>query len=63
MAKKYIVGQDRNPERNVVSHLYHGTFDNPGLPMCQRGWNRGEDGYSIWRGNVGEKGVCATSRR
>jgi hypothetical protein len=32
-----------------IAHLYRGTFQEPGLPMCQRGWNRREYGYSIWR--------------
>lgn len=56
----YIVGMDRIPEpecQRKVTHLYKGTFDDPGLPMCKKGWNRG-DGYSIWRGNISEKGIC-----
>ena len=49
--RNYIVGQDRN-EPEAVAHLYNGTFDNPGLPMCVRGWNRSDgEGYSIFRDN------------
>ncbi len=62
MEKKYIPGQDRDPQKNVVTHLYHGTFNEPGLPMCKRGWNRG-DGYSIWRNNIGDKGICKVCAR
>jgi hypothetical protein len=56
---EYVVGQDRN-EENVVAHLYKGTFDNPGEPMCLRGWNRSNgDGYSIFRGDINAvNGIC-----
>jgi hypothetical protein len=56
----YISGQSRDhDDDHKVSHLYKGDFSNPGLPMCARGWNR-DDGssYSIWRGNIGEGGLC-----
>lgn len=54
----FVVGLVRNPDtRGSVSHLYKGTFSDPGLPMCRYGWNRG-DYYSIWRGNVGGRGIC-----
>ena len=55
----YVTGQNRTSEDNCVTHLYKGTFDDPGLPMCKHGWNRTE-GYSIWRGNIGRKGICKT---
>lgn len=55
----FIVGLDRNPNHNRVSHLYKGDFHEPGLPMCRKGWNRG-GGYSIWRGQVGDRGICKT---
>lgn len=60
----YIEGMDRGDagERRV-SHLYKGDFNDPGLPMCQRGWNRGEDGYSIFRGVQSPKGTCAICLR
>jgi hypothetical protein len=53
----YVPGLGRDVPHPRVAHLYHGTFDDPGLPMCPRGWNRG-DSYSIWRNNVGSRGVC-----
>lgn len=59
----YILGQDRN-DSDVVTHIYKGNFNDPGLPMCVRGWNR-ESGerYSIFRGNVGDVGVCKICKR
>ena len=52
----YILGQDRN-DMNLVTHIYKGNFNDPGLPMCVRGWNRSSgEGYSIFRGTVGD--VC-----
>lgn len=46
--REYTTGQDRN-EINPRAHLYKGTFDNVGNPMCGWGWNRGGTGYSIFR--------------
>lgn len=60
---KYRPGLLREPNTNRVSHLYQigenlMDFLNP---MCRRGWNR-DDGetYSIWRGHIGDKGICKT---
>ena len=53
----YILGLGRDYPHPKIAHLYKGDFSSPGLPMCKRGWNRG-DGYSIWRGNIGERGIC-----
>lgn len=62
----YVIGlvRDPLPENRKVAHLYKGTFNDPGDPMCSRGWNR-DDGasYSIWRGQVGEVGICLVCRR
>lgn len=59
----YILGQDRN-DMNLVTHIYKGDFNNPGLPMCVRGWNRSDgSGYSIFRGNVGNVGICRICTR
>lgn len=45
------------------SHIYTGDMDNPGWPMCPEGWNRDDGhGYSIWRNNDGEDGVCPVCR-
>ncbi len=55
----YIAGLGRDYPHPNLAHLYKGTFADPGLPMCRRGWNRdGGQAYSIWRGNLGEGGVC-----
>ena len=63
MPDGYILGHDRN-EPNVVTHIYKGDFGDPGLPMCVRGWNRsGGEGYSIFRGNTGEVGICRICMR
>jgi hypothetical protein len=61
-AAGFILGLNRIPEPECLrlsSHIYRGTFNEVGDPMCPRGWNRGEDGYSIWRNNIG-KGICRT---
>ena len=60
--KQYICGQDRN-DASVVAHLYEGTFSDPGLPMCVRGWNRSDGGrYSILR-NIATGSVCKVCMR
>lgn len=59
----YITGLDRN-NQDTVAHLYEGTFDEPGNPMCRRGWNRRDGhGFSIFRNNVGRKGICKVCMR
>ncbi len=57
--REYVIGLEResNAQVRFKSHLYDGTFGDPGNAMCLRGYNRQEDGYSIWRGVVG-KGIC-----
>lgn len=53
----YVAGEDRN-EPDQVAHLYRGTFQRTGNPMCRRGWNRLNGfGWSIFRNNLGS-GVC-----
>jgi hypothetical protein len=58
--RKYVFGLSREARsERLVSHLYRGNFQHPGLPMCPRGWNRdGGTAYSIWRGQSG-RGICA----
>lgn len=62
----YIPGlpRDAYAYEEKVAHLYKGDFVDPGLPMCRRGWNR-DDGqsYSIWRNQVGYKGICKVCMR
>lgn len=60
----YIPGLGRDYPNPRLAHLYKGTFDEPGLPMCRRGWNRdGGQSYSIWRNNVGDRGICKICER
>jgi len=58
----FIVGLSRRRPGAKTSHLYKGTFSEPGQPMCKRGYESAGD-YSIWRGNVGENGICAVCLR
>ena len=67
--REYIPGMCRWSEKSDVqslaTHLYDGTFSDPGLPLCKYGWTRMpyEYGYSIFRGNVSKKGICKICRR
>lgn len=66
--KKYISGVFRGDGgEKMVTHLYDGTFEKPGNPMCSRGWQRktfNKKGklidweYSIFRNNTSEAGLC-----
>ena len=58
----YIAGLGRDEPHPPLSHLYKGSFANTGLPMCRHGWNRVYY-YSIWRGNIGRKGICKVCLR
>ena len=59
--REYVTGLDRN-DQHLVAHLYKGTFDRVGLPMCARGWNRlNGHGWSIFR-NCGER-ICKVCLR
>lgn len=60
----YIAGLGRDFPHPPLAHLYKGTFSDPGYPMCLYGWNRDDgESYSIWRGNVGRKGICLICMR
>ena len=66
--ESYIPGMFRGDNGlNMVTHLYKGTFHDPGFPMCSRGWQRkwyDENGkledyeYSIFRNNISNAGIC-----
>jgi hypothetical protein len=66
--KEYITGVFRGDDgEKMATHLYQGDFQNPGFPMCSRGWQRkwyDKDGkiedyeYSIFRNNISNAGVC-----
>lgn len=66
----YITGISRRRVRRgsdgdvvyTVAHLYKGTFDDVGQPMCAHGYEEAGD-ISIWRNNVGPKGVCKVCLR
>ena len=61
--RQYVTGLDRN-DQHLVAHLYRGTFNNVGDPMCLRGWNRSDgEGWSIFRNNVGSAGICKVCLR
>lgn len=54
----YITGLGRDVPHPKLAHLYKGNFGDPGLGMCRYAYNRKEYGYSIWRGNEGQNGIC-----
>lgn len=66
--KEYITGVFRGDNGdNMVTHLYKGDFQNPGFPMCSRGWQRKwfdasgrvqDWEYSIFRNNISNAGIC-----
>ena len=59
LPKGYIAGLGRDYPHPRLAHLYKGDIDDPGLPMCKRGWNRDNGtSYSIWRNNYGRDGIC-----
>lgn len=61
--RNYVVGQCRN-QNDVVAHIYEGMFNDLIGPLCARGWNRANGfGFSIFRGNVGERGICRVCER
>jgi len=71
--ENYITGVFRGDGgENMVTHLYKGDMQNPGFPMCSRGWQRkwyDKDGniedyeYSIFRNNITNKGICKVCMR
>jgi hypothetical protein len=61
---KYITGLGRDWPHPQLAHLYEGPFNDPGRPMCARGWNRDSGtAYSIWRNNIGARGICKVCLR
>lgn len=62
VGRAYVIGLDRN-EQGSVAHLYRGTFQRVGNPMCRRGWNRSNGfGWSIFRNCLG-RGICKVCLR
>ena len=64
-SKEYVTGMGRNEgEDNLVTHLYEGSYESPGSPMCRFGWNRSNGAaYSIFRNNISNKGICKTCQK
>jgi len=59
--KGYIAGLGRDYPHPPLAHLYQGTFGDVEGPMCRYAANRDDgESFSIWRGNVGKKGICKT---
>lgn len=57
----YKPGIDRIGGESKITHLYKLNEDGEfGYPMCSDGWNRGEYGYSIFRGHISKVGICST---
>jgi len=56
----YITGTYRLKSETTSTHLYKGSFDNIEGPMCKRGYNTPEGGFSIFRGRVSPMGICRT---
>ena len=57
----YKPGIDRLGGEKKITHLYKIDEDGEfGYPMCKDGWNRGEYGYSIFRGCISDIGICET---
>lgn len=55
----YLPGLGRDFPYPPKAHLYRGSMNDVGDPMCKRGWNRDKGrSFSIWRNNVGEDGIC-----
>lgn len=46
----------------TVAHLYKGAFPEVGQPMCKNGYEAAGD-ISIWRNNIGPKGICKVCLR
>ena len=62
---KYVEAIGRNPgEQYQHSHLYAVDDDGNYFPMCIYGWNRSDgEGFSIFRGHSGSKGLCKICKR
>lgn len=66
--REYVTGLDRSTRwgghagDHIVSHLFDGTFGDPGKPLCRKAYDM-DGGWSIWRGNVGSKGICKVCKR
>jgi hypothetical protein len=62
LSRRRVTRDSKGEVQYTVSHLYKGTFAEIGQPMCKRGYEA-EGDISIWRGNVGPKGLCSVCLR
>ena len=62
LSRRRVWRDARGDVQYTVSHLYKGTFSDIGQPMCKRGYEEAGD-ISIWRGNIGPKGLCSVCLR
>jgi hypothetical protein len=62
---RYVSAIGRNPGEELGrSHLYAELDGGDYLPMCRWGWNRSDGaGFSIFRGHMGARGLCAICQR
>ena len=62
LSRRRVSSDAKGNTQYTVAHLYKGDFSDVGQPMCKNGYE--EDGdISIWRGNMGPKGVCKVCLR
>lgn len=62
LSRRRVWSDSKGDVQYTVSHLYKGTFSEIGQPMCKKGYEADGD-ISIWRGNVGPKGICSVCLR
>jgi len=62
LSRRRVWRNRRGEVQYTVAHLYKGTFNEVGQPMCKRGYEA-EGDISIWRNNIGPKGLCAVCLR
>jgi hypothetical protein len=66
--REYVTGLDRSTKwggrvgDHMVAHLFDGDFGEPGKPLCRAAYDKW-GGWSIWRNNVGAKGICKVCKR
>lgn len=55
----YITGMNRSVTwtDSLVAHIYRGTFNEPENGLCKKSMDE-NGGYSIFRNNIGRKGIC-----
>lgn len=62
LSRRRVTRDSRGEVQYTVAHLYKGDYSDPGQPMCRNGYEKAGD-ISIWRGNIGPKGLCKVCLR